>query len=108
MLYHARDMVWCIRQKITIELIYQLRECCHIYTHDDLSVYWFYGHERKMCWYTASDVSATISQINRHFRLTPGIFTRLSPASHTASSRLLCDTIILTKAPNNPHWSTVR
>ena len=36
MLYHARDMVWYVRQKITIELIHPLMDCCHIYTHDDL------------------------------------------------------------------------
>jgi len=37
------------RQNIAIERIYPLTECCHIYTHDDLSVYLFYEHERKMC-----------------------------------------------------------
>ena len=26
-----------------------LTDCCHIYTHDNLSVYWFYEHKRKMC-----------------------------------------------------------
>ena len=49
MLYHARDVVWYVRQKETIELIYQLTDSCHIYTYDDLSVYLFYEYERKIC-----------------------------------------------------------
>ena len=31
-------MIWYVRQKITIELLYALMDCCHIYTHDDLSI----------------------------------------------------------------------
>ena len=75
MLYHTRDMVACVcvcvcvRQKITIELINSSMDG-HIYAHDDLSVYSFFEHERKMCWNTASDVATIISHINRHFRLT--------------------------------------
>ena len=42
-------MVWYVRQKITIELIYPLLDCCHIYTNDCLLVHLFYEHERKMC-----------------------------------------------------------
>jgi len=49
MLYHVTDMVWYVRQNLTLELIYPLTDCCHIYTHDDLLVYLFYEHERKMC-----------------------------------------------------------
>ena len=45
MLYHARDIVWYERQKLTVELIYSLTDCCHIYTHDDLSVYLIYEDE---------------------------------------------------------------
>jgi len=65
-------MVWYVRQKLTIELINPLclvevwgrdppwllpighsqfnplTDCCHIYTHEDLSAYWFYEHERKI------------------------------------------------------------
>jgi len=70
MLYHARDMVYYVRQNITIEPIYPLMDCCHIYTHGDLSVYWFYKHEGNMCWNTASDVAAIISHKNRYFTLT--------------------------------------
>ena len=43
-------MVWYVRQKITIELIYPLTESCYIYTHVDLSVYLFYEHKKKTCW----------------------------------------------------------
>jgi len=110
MLYHARDMVWYVRQKITIELIYPLTDCCHIYIHDDLSVYSFYECERTMCWNTASDVAAIISRINRQFRLTHVVFTWLSPnKSHTSNRAwLLSDTAILTTALNDPDWLEVR
>ena len=50
-----------------------------IYTHGELSVYLFYEHERKMCWKTASDVTAIIRNINKHFILTRVVFTRLTP-----------------------------
>jgi len=30
MLYHARDMFWYVREKLTIELINPLMDCCHI------------------------------------------------------------------------------
>jgi len=95
-------------QKITIELIYPLMDSCHIYTHNDLSVYLFYEHERKMCWNTDSDVVAIINHINRHSRLT--VFTRLSPTSHKDSNHawLLSDTVILTSAANVPDWPAVR
>ena len=71
-------MVSYVRQKITIELIYPLMDCCHIYTHDNLSVYWFCQHERKICRNTASDVAAIISHINRYFRLTHVVFTQFN------------------------------
>jgi len=35
-------MVWYVRQKLTIELIYPLMDCCHIYMHDDLSVHFHF------------------------------------------------------------------
>jgi len=56
-------MVSYVRQKITIQLIYPIIDCCHIYTHDNLSVYSFYEHERNLNWNTASDVAAIISDI---------------------------------------------
>jgi len=55
MLYHARDMVWYVRQKITIEQIYPLTDCCHIYTHDDLLAYLFYV--LKHCFRCCYDMS---------------------------------------------------
>jgi len=73
-IYHARDIVWyVVREKLTIELINPLTDCCHSSRHDDLSGFFlFYEHERKICWNTASDVagiSITV-HIKRHFRLT--------------------------------------
>jgi len=72
-----------------------------------LSVYLFYEHKRKMCWNTASDVAAIISHINRHFRLTRVVFTRLS--QHTASNHawLLCDTVVLNSAVNDSDWPAI-
>jgi len=81
-IYHVisvKYIVWYVRQKLTKELICLLTDCCHIYTHDDMSVYLFYEHESKMCWNSGSDVAAIISHINRRSRLSHVIFTWFKP-----------------------------
>ena len=45
----AKIVVLYVRQKITIELIYPLTECCHIDTHGDLTQFIGYMNTKRRC-----------------------------------------------------------
>ena len=69
-LYQTRDMVWYVKQKLTLELIYPLTDCCYIYIHMMICQFIYSMNMKGQCVETASNVAPIISHINRYFILT--------------------------------------
>jgi len=92
-----------------------MTSCCHIFTHDDLPIYWFYKqafhinrHFRWTCFHTVKPKLVTQPAVVQDFFLTHRLFSYSSRRSRLASSWITTILLLLLFYSTSTEWRKYR